>query len=45
MKHFLKKNKEQDYFLDYVSRVALPGFLEGKTEYISTLQGVFTIQR
>lgn len=44
MKHFLKKNKEQDYFLDYVSRVALPGFLEGRTEYISILQGVFTIQ-
>ena len=44
MKHFLKKNKEQDYFLDYVSRVALPGFPEGKTEYISILQGVFTIQ-
>lgn len=44
MKLFLKKNKEQDYFLDYVSRVALPGLLEGKTEYISILQGVFTIQ-
>ena len=44
MKHFLKKNKEQDYFLDYVSRVALPGLLDGKTEYISILQGVFTIQ-
>lgn len=44
MKNFLKRNKQQDYFLNYVSRVALPGFLEGKTEYISILQGVFTIQ-
>ena len=44
MKNFLRRNKEQDYFLNYVSRVALPGFLEGKTEYISILQGVFAIQ-
>ena len=41
---FIKKNKEQDIFLNYVSRVALPGFLEGKTEYVSILQGVFTIK-
>lgn len=38
---FQKKNPNKDYFMDFVSRIALPSFCEGKLSYARILQGVF----
>lgn len=39
---FKKKNPNGDFFMDFVSRTALPSFHNGNVNYSKILQGVFT---
>lgn len=38
------QNTNIKYFLDFISKVALPSFQKGNIEYISVLQGVFALK-
>ncbi len=47
MLHLFKnrqKNSGQEQYLDFVSRIALPAFKQGKIGYVNFLQRVFTIK-
>lgn len=38
------QNKDKEYYVDFISKVALPSFQKGNFEYISVLQRVFALE-